>query len=579
MAAIARVLAAVALCAAAVPSFSASLVPLPGADGQVTRPVSAFPNPIGVTVFDDTGQPAVGVRVRFTTRTTGPTLVVPPEVGANGFMPMTNAQGVAILAGPPFTASSETGTIVVKAEALGTSAEMTLRIEGTGAVMTDGVSGFVQTTPVNAAFPIAPVARAMDGLGGNPVPRARCGISKSPVGASGTFASAPAANGMTAYADDNGFVTSPDLIANGTPGEWQLTINCGTTTSGQAFSLTNTSLGAVRITPGGPYAIATKARKTVEVTVRDAAGAPIAGRAVQFEYSYLATSGFLVSRSAVTDDRGVARTDVIADIEPGWLGIRAIVGDASAIVHVSFGSPAFPRFQDMWWGGPVENGWGLSIVQHFEKLFAVIYGYDNAGAPTWWVIPDGTWNEKRTVYTGAAYSPRGSAYYAYDATRFRPGSSVGNVVITFAGERNATLAYTINGISGTRPITRQRFGVEGYEGVRGTTEMWWGGASQDGWGLTVIQQEQTLFPVWFTYDAAGVPVWYIMPGGTWGDGGYEYTGRLFRTTSSSWLGGYNAAALKTMDVGSFRINFRSPVTFEYTADGKNGTMPISPLGF
>jgi hypothetical protein len=290
-------------------------------------------------------------------------------------------------------------------------------------------------------------------------------------------------------------------------------------------------------------------------------------------------SGFLVSRSATTDAQGVARTDVIADTEPGWLGIRAVVGDESAIVHVSFGSPGIPKFQDLWWGGELENGWGLSIVQHFEKLFAVIYGYDNAGAPTWWVIPDGTWNEKRTVYTGAAYSPRGSPYYAYDATRFRSGTSVGNVVITFSNDRNATLAYTINGISGTRPITRQQFGVLGYEGVRGTTDMYWGGAAQDGWGLTVIQQEQTLFPVWFTYDAAGAPVWYIMPGGTWGDGGYEYTGRLFRTTSSSWLGGYNAAALKTMDVGSFRINFRSPVTFEYTADGKTGSMPISPLGF
>ena len=28
--------------------------------------------------------------------------------------------------------------------------------------------------------------------------------------------------------------------------------------------------------------------------------------------------------------------------------------------------------QDMWWSGPMENGWGMSVVQHGDRLFAAI---------------------------------------------------------------------------------------------------------------------------------------------------------------------------------------------------------------
>ena len=38
--------------------------------------------------------------------------------------------------------------------------------------------------------------------------------------------------------------------------------------------------------------------------------------------------------------------------------------------------------QDMWWSGPAENGWGMSVVQHGDRLFAAIYAYDADGAPT-----------------------------------------------------------------------------------------------------------------------------------------------------------------------------------------------------
>jgi hypothetical protein len=149
----------------------------------------------------------------------------------------------------------------------------------------------------------------------------------------------------------------------------------------------------------------------------------------------------------------------------------------------------------MWWGGIAENGWGMSVIQHGEKLFAVIYAYDAAGLPTWWVLPDGTWSAKRNAFTGSVYSPRGSPYFAYDASRFVPGAAVGTVTLTFANDRNATLTYTINGVAGTRSITRQVFGVEAFSGYSaGLSEMWWGGVTQNGWGISMVTRGQPACP-------------------------------------------------------------------------------------
>jgi len=54
-------------------------------------------------------------------------------------------------------------------------------------------------------------------------------------------------------------------------------------------------------------------------------------------------------------------------------------------------------YQDMWWAGPQENGWGLTITQHNDLLFLAWYIYDANGNPYWIVMPSGTWNASHTT--------------------------------------------------------------------------------------------------------------------------------------------------------------------------------------
>ncbi len=250
-------------------------------------------------------------------------------------------------------------------------------------------------------------------------------------------------------------------------------------------------------------------------------------------------------------------------------------GFEQTVVRVDVVSLPVADYTDMWWAGIGENGWGVSITQHGSLQFIVLYVYDAAGKPTWVVLPNGTWNAAQTAYTGALYRPSGSLFSAYNVQAFKANASVGTATVTYTGHATATLTYTIDGISGSKNIQRQIFAAD--DGIAKVTvnDLWWGGDAQNGWGLNITQQGRVLFPVWYTYDAAGNTMWYAMPGGTWD--GVTYTGDLYATTSSPWLGvPYNAAAFAPVKVGSVVLTFidQDNATMKYTVNGVTQTKNI-----
>src|SRR5690349_5607714 len=128
-------------------------------------------------------------------------------------------------------------------------------------------------------------------------------------------------------------------------------------------------------------------------------------------------------------------------------------------------------------------------------------------------MPGGSWNAGHSIYSGSLYSPTGAPFYSYDAQRFTPGAAVGNVNIIFSDDNYAILDYTIRGASSRKRVTRMAFGSG--PAIADHADLWWGGSSQNGWGISVLQQASTLFSVWYTYWPNGKPIWYVMPGGAW----------------------------------------------------------------
>ena len=343
-------------------------------------------------------------------------------------------------------------------------------------------------------------------------------------------------NVLTYRVNEVGMVTAP------VPGEPR---------PGSAYTL--------KVTPSwGAYGL-----KNVDVTARVIAGTG---------------SASLDTTTANTGEAGYAQFNVTPGDVVGTYSIE--VAYRTRVGTFTMTPPANP-WQDMWWVGTAENGWGLSIVQHRDVLFAVIYAYDENGKPTWFVVP-GAFPEAAgsTTFSGAAYVPTGAPFYAYDTSKFLVGPPVGNVRIAFNGGGRAALDYTLNGRAGHKDLVRDEFALAESGGLRGLGDMWWGGAAQNGWGIAVLQQYRTLFIVWFTYDATGAPTWYFVPAGGWIDD-QTYQGRIYRASSSPWLGtAYDASRFQSVDVGSVRIRFAGDnATLDYSLEGRSGTIPLSRTPF
>jgi hypothetical protein len=113
-------------------------------------------------------------------------------------------------------------------------------------------------------------------------------------------------------------------------------------------------------------------------------------------------------------------------------------------------------YTDLWWD-PAESGWGLNLIQHPSRIiFGVWYTYAADGKRTWFVMSSGTWTSSNT-YSGPLYATAGpSLAQSFDASKVRV-SPVGTATLTFSDANSGTFAFTVNGVSGTKRITRQPF--------------------------------------------------------------------------------------------------------------------------
>ncbi|HUL94894.1 MAG TPA: hypothetical protein VLT89_02725 [Usitatibacter sp.] len=487
-----RLLLALALSAPACEALAeVVLTPLPGSTPQTTRPYAGTPLAIGVRATED-GVPVSGLPVTF--EPSGSFVV---SASSSRITVNTDASGIAMLPAPGLTAGPTAGTYSWFATASDASARFDLTVAGGFPYSVSVMSGAGQGVAAGQRL-ARPLSARVVGSDGLPVPYAL--VQFCFPDPSTPSVSVPGTTVYYATADANGLATSPVLTANSVMG-------------------TNQVMAA---TPN-----------TLEL-------AP-AERRAYFDFS-------IFSRTSVTP---------------------------LSVTSSSAPPPSVPTVdaQGLWWN-PRENGTGLSVVAHGDTLFVALYIYDEDGEPTWVVMPGGSWDPTFTAYSGALYrSSGGPSFYGYDAASLAAGPA-GTLTITFQDDDHARIEYTINGVSGFKLVERYSFD-NGPATQPDHSDLYWGGPSQHGWGMTVMQQGSTLFVLWFTYDADGAPVWYAMPGGSW-TANDTYEGRIYRTHSSAWLGAsYDASKFEAIDVGSFRIQFSGgTASFTYTADGHSGTMQL-----
>ena len=336
----------------------------------------------------------------------------------------------------------------------------------------------------------------------------------------------------------------------------------------------------------------------IDVRLRAANGSPVANARVLYSPVRSTGGGFEAPVPATpevrTDANGIARL-------PRFTASWGVGPHEASVVHFDTESTVQVRatlrytatnarggqtlqLGGLWWAGPSETGWGTSVFQHDERLFTAWFVYDSGGQPTWYVQPSGVWTEGvGSTYLGPLYSPVGSPWYAYDAARLRIAQYVGQGWTSFRGPEAADTTfstYQYATLPFTRAIQRQPFGRGEPAQVTGVGDLWWGGPSQNGWGLAIHEQAGTLFMVWFTYGPAGEPTWFVMPGGSWD--GDSYAGSIFKTRGPWWgTPDFDPSKVVATQVGSYVLRFESAdrARMEIALEGRTLVLPLERQGF
>jgi dienelactone hydrolase len=115
-----------------------------------------------------------------------------------------------------------------------------------------------------------------------------------------------------------------------------------------------------------------------------------------------------------------------------------------------------PDYTDLWWN-PAESGWGVSVTQHGNNLFFRIFVYDPDPRPLLFRISGGTFNSPAS-FTGNLQLTTGPYFGSvpFDSTQVVR-TSAGTATLAFTDANNGVLAYTVNGVTVTKAITRLSF--------------------------------------------------------------------------------------------------------------------------
>ncbi|MDP4030451.1 MAG: hypothetical protein Q8P42_15970 [Gallionella sp.] len=111
-------------------------------------------------------------------------------------------------------------------------------------------------------------------------------------------------------------------------------------------------------------------------------------------------------------------------------------------------------YTDLWWNAN-ESGWGVALTQDKGMIFATWYAYDAAGLPVWYVASSCPLSGSGC--TGEVYKVTGGEALTATWNGINPVATVGTVTFAFSDGGTGTMSYTIDGVSGSKAITRQSF--------------------------------------------------------------------------------------------------------------------------
>lgn len=112
------------------------------------------------------------------------------------------------------------------------------------------------------------------------------------------------------------------------------------------------------------------------------------------------------------------------------------------------------------------------------------------------------------------------------------------------------------------------------------TDAWWN-ASESGWGLSIIHQENVMALVFYVYNQQGGATWYLSPA-TFNSAAGNYQGPLFASTGPYFgAGAFNPLGVNQVSVGTatFTPSSAHAGTLSYNVSGVSVTKSVTRTSF
>ena len=128
------------------------------------------------------------------------------------------------------------------------------------------------------------------------------------------------------------------------------------------------------------------------------------------------------------------------------------------------------------WFDPGESGWGLSLVQSGDTIFALLLVYDEQGRPTWYVASDVTTDGPAGLdpgamgYAGVLYRTSGPWFGGAFDPQSVSTTAVGMIRMQYAPDSQGhtlALSYAVNGVTTAKQIEAQ---VQPHSSANGPVE-------------------------------------------------------------------------------------------------------------
>jgi hypothetical protein len=316
---------------------------------------------------------------------------------------------------------------------------------------------------------------------------------------------------------------------------------------------------------------------------------------------FIMPNGFIATDGATLNYAGV---DFVTFASLPTDGVHALDRNGAVVPNVATNfagqsasvTLAAANYQGLWYAAPAESesGWGINFAHQGDAVFASWFTYDLAGKG-WWLVMSAN-KTAPNVYAGMLLQVTGPAF---DAVPFPPvgspggatATTVGSGSLTFTDANNGTFAYTVNGISQTKAITRQQFGAVPTCTFGAQTnlalasnyqDLWWAApaGSESGWGINLTHQGDSIFATWFTYDHDHTPMWLVVTAAKTGPG--IYAGTLLRTTGPPFnavpfppVGAPGGVTGTNVGTAMFTFTNGNNASFAYTVNGVSQTKAIT----